>query len=76
MRISSQEILLISFVMMPITAVSTTTAIVIVSSGISDNAVLYVHKRMSWLLVCNANVSSACAMKDKCVIIKSIVFGL
>jgi hypothetical protein len=37
---------------------------------------LYVHKRMSWLLVCNANVSSACAMKDKCVIIKSIVFGL
>jgi len=62
---------------MPITTVSTTTTITtaIVSSRSSDNAVLYVHKRMSWLLVCNANVSSVCAMRDKCVIIKSIVFG-
>jgi hypothetical protein len=54
--------------MMPITTVSAnattitaTTITVIVSSGSSDNAVLYVYKRMSWLLVCNANVSSACA---------------
>jgi len=57
------------------TTITTTTAIVIVSSRSSDNAVLYVHKLMSWLLVCNANVSSTCAMRDKCVIIKSIVFG-
>ena len=58
--------------MMPITTVcttTTTTTIVIVSSGSSENAVLYVYKRMIWLLVFNANISSACARSDKCVVV-------
>ena len=54
--------------MLPITTVSTTTTTVIVSSRSSGNAVLYVYKLMSWLLVCDANVSSACARRDKCII--------
>jgi hypothetical protein len=67
--------------MMPITTVSTitttiTTTTAIVSRGSSDNVVLYVYKRMIWLLVCNANVFQVLALGEISVSsYKSIVFG-